>query len=47
MCFAHGSQQLLTWKGIEGTEKLAPSTNAKVVVIGSGGSGLPLILGTQ
>ena len=41
------SQQLLTWKGIEATEKLANSTNAKVVVIGSGSSGLPLILGTQ
>jgi regulator of protease activity HflC (stomatin/prohibitin superfamily) len=41
------SQQLLTWKGIEATEKLAASSNAKVVVIGSGSSGLPLILGNQ
>lgn len=41
------SQQLLTWKGIEATEKLAGSSNAKVVVIGSGSSGLPLILGNQ
>lgn len=41
------SQQLLTWKGIEATEKLANSNNAKVVVIGSGRSGLPLILGSQ
>ena len=39
------TQQLLEWKGIEATEKLATSTNAKVVVIGSGKSGLPLILG--
>lgn len=39
------SQQLLEWKGIEATEKLATSSNAKVVVIGSGKSGLPLILG--
>jgi regulator of protease activity HflC (stomatin/prohibitin superfamily) len=39
------SQQLLEWKGIEATEKLASSTNAKVIVIGSGKSGLPLILG--
>lgn len=39
------SQQLLTWKGIEATEKLANSANAKVVVIGSGKDGLPLILG--
>ena len=37
--------QLLKWKGIEATEKLASSTNAKVVVIGSGKDGLPLILG--
>ncbi len=39
------SQQLLEWKGIETTEKLASSNNAKVVVIGAGKSGLPLILG--
>jgi prohibitin 1 len=39
------SQQLLEWKGIEATEKLAASTNSKIVVIGSGKSGLPLILG--
>jgi regulator of protease activity HflC (stomatin/prohibitin superfamily) len=39
------SQQLLEWKGIEATEKLATSPNAKVVVIGSGKSGLPIILG--
>ncbi|MCL4522697.1 MAG: prohibitin family protein [Acidobacteria bacterium] len=39
------SQQLLEWKGIEATEKLAASSNTKVVVIGSGKSGLPLILG--
>jgi regulator of protease activity HflC (stomatin/prohibitin superfamily) len=41
------SQQLLTWKGIEATEKLASSQNSKVVVIGSGSSGLPIILGNQ
>lgn len=41
------SQQLLTWKGIEATEKLASSQNAKVVVVGSGKSGLPLILNTD
>jgi len=39
------SPQLLTWKGIEATEKLAQSANTKVVVIGSGKNGLPLILG--
>jgi len=41
------SEQLLRWKGIEATEKLASSQNAKVVVIGSGKDGLPLILGGQ
>ena len=39
------SEQLLKWKGIEATEKLANSPNTKVVVIGSGKDGLPLILG--
>jgi prohibitin 1 len=39
------SDQLLRWKGIEATEKLANSNNSKVVVIGSGKDGLPLILG--
>ncbi len=38
------SQQLLTWKGIEATEKLASSANAKVIMIGSPRTGLPLIL---
>jgi regulator of protease activity HflC (stomatin/prohibitin superfamily) len=39
------SDQLLKWKGIEATEKLAGSSNTKIVVIGSGKDGLPLILG--
>jgi regulator of protease activity HflC (stomatin/prohibitin superfamily) len=39
------SPQLLEWKGIEATENLAKITNAKVVVIGGGKNGLPLILG--
>lgn len=38
------SQQLLEWKGIEATEKLANSQNAKIVIIGSGKNGLPIIL---
>ncbi len=41
------SDQLLKWKGIEATEKLASSNNTKIVVIGSGKDGLPLILGGQ
>jgi prohibitin 1 len=39
------SDTLLRWKGIEATMKLAESANAKVVVIGAGRDGLPLILG--
>jgi regulator of protease activity HflC (stomatin/prohibitin superfamily) len=41
------SEQLLHWKGIETTEKLAASTNAKIVVIGAGKTGLPLIFDTK
>lgn len=41
------SDQLLRWKGIEATEKLAMSQNAKVVIIGAGKDGLPLILDTK
>jgi regulator of protease activity HflC (stomatin/prohibitin superfamily) len=35
---------LLQWKGIEATENLSKSQNAKVVIIGSGRNGLPVIL---
>jgi prohibitin 1 len=38
------SPQLLEWKGIEATEKLATSANAKVVIIGNPKNGLPLVL---
>ena len=38
------SPQLLEWKGIEATEKLAGSGNAKIVIIGNSKNGLPLIL---
>ena len=41
------SSQLLEWKGIEATEKLAMSPNSKVVVIGNPKSGLPIILGGE
>jgi len=37
------SPQLLEWKGIEATEKLAASPNSKIVVIGNTKSGLPLV----
>lgn len=39
------SEQLLTWKGIEATEKLADSQNTKIVIIGNPKNGLPLVLG--
>jgi prohibitin 1 len=39
------SAQLLEWKGIEATEKLAASANSKIVVIGNTKTGLPIILG--
>lgn len=39
------NDDLLQWKGIEATTELSHSNNAKVVVIGSGDNGLPLILG--
>jgi regulator of protease activity HflC (stomatin/prohibitin superfamily) len=38
------SAQLLEWKGIEATEKLATSGNSKIVVIGNPRTGLPIIL---
>jgi prohibitin 1 len=41
------SEQLLRWKGIEATEHLATSQNAKMVIVGAGKDGLPLILGNQ
>jgi regulator of protease activity HflC (stomatin/prohibitin superfamily) len=41
------SEQLLRWKGIEATEKLANSPNTKVIIVGSGKDGLPIILDTK
>ena len=38
---------ILRDKGIEATLKLAESSNSKVVVVGSGDDGLPLILGNN
>lgn len=38
------SEQLLAWKGIEATEKLAESSNSKVVIMGNGKNDLPVIL---
>jgi prohibitin 1 len=41
------SEQLLRWKGVEATEKLANSPNTKVIIVGSGKDGLPVILDTK
>jgi regulator of protease activity HflC (stomatin/prohibitin superfamily) len=39
------SDKLLQWKGIEATQDLAKSQNAKIVIIGNSKNGLPLVLG--
>lgn len=39
------TDNIIKLRGIEATNKLAESANAKIVVIGSGKDGLPLILG--
>ena len=41
------TQKILQEKGIEATIKLSESPNSKVIVIGSGEGGLPIILGNQ
>jgi len=41
------TDKILQEKGIEATLKLSESPNSKVIVIGSGESGLPIILGNQ
>ncbi|UOB17529.1 prohibitin family protein [Abyssalbus ytuae] len=41
------TDKILQDKGIEATNKLAESANSKIVVIGSGENGLPIILGNQ
>jgi len=41
------TDKILQDKGIEATIKLAQSPNSKVIVIGSGDKGLPIILGNQ
>ena len=40
------SEAYLKWRGIEATLQLAASPNAKVVIVGGGSQGLPLILNT-
>src|SRR5260370_10057621 len=41
------SASYLRWRGIEATLHLSQSMNSKVVIIGSGKDGLPIILGNR
>lgn len=41
------SDRYLRWKGIDATLELAKSNNSKVVIIGAGKEGMPLILGNM
>jgi len=41
------TDKILQDKGIEATVKLSESSNSKVIVIGSGDSGMPIILGNK
>lgn len=41
------TSDLILWQGIEATRLLAGSENAKIVVIGAGDKGLPVILGAD
>lgn len=41
------SPAFLQFKGIEATQQLATSPNAKTVIVGGGDNGLPVILGNQ
>jgi hypothetical protein len=41
------SDSYVRWRGIEATLQLAQSNNSKIVIIGSGKDGLPIILGNM
>jgi len=41
------TKDYLVWEGIQATVKLSKSKNSKVIIIGSGKNGLPLILNTE
>jgi regulator of protease activity HflC (stomatin/prohibitin superfamily) len=41
------NEQLIKWQGVQATLSLAESENAKIVIIGAGKDGLPIILGTE
>ena len=39
------NDQLIKWQGVQATLQMATSNNAKIVIIGAGEEGLPVILG--
>ena len=41
------SDKVLTWEGVNATKEISKSPNTKVIVIGAGKDGLPLILNTE
>lgn len=41
------NNKIIAWKSVEAIERLADSSNAKVVVLGTGKNGVPLILNTE
>lgn len=41
------TEKLIQWQGVQATREIAKSKNSKVVIIGSGDGGLPVILGNQ
>jgi regulator of protease activity HflC (stomatin/prohibitin superfamily) len=41
------SEQILRWKGIDATLDVAKSQNSKIVLFGSGKTGLPLLFDTN
>jgi regulator of protease activity HflC (stomatin/prohibitin superfamily) len=41
------SDKILTWQGVKATMELSKSNNAKIIIIGGGKKGLPVILNTD
>ena len=41
------SDQLLSWKGIEATERLAESPNSKIIMVGNTKDSLPVLLSSS
>jgi regulator of protease activity HflC (stomatin/prohibitin superfamily) len=41
------SPELLQWEGVRATKEIATSNNSKIIVMGNGSDGLPVILNTE